>query len=94
MKELEINIQPFIIQISEEREDLYTRLKKAVEEAEVIIADPAAEGSKTRIKALNVLAHLVAVAKGVLKDAQLDELERTLQELRRKLDEYKAAKRN
>ena len=94
MRELEIHIHPFVIQVPEERESLYERLKKAVEEAEAIIADPAAEGSKTRIKALNVLAHLISVAKGLLKDAQLDELELTLRELRRKLDEYKAEKRN
>ena len=92
MREIRILVSP-LIHVSEEREDLYTRLKQAIKLAEAIANDPDSESAGTMLEALRAIAQLIAVGKGILKDAQLDEIERELEEARRQLDEYKAKTR-
>ncbi len=88
---LAINIKPFIIEVTPERETEYANLKKAREEAQKLVNDPDLH-VKYRLRALEVLTKIIRDMTGILKDVQLDEVERDLEELKADIEREKASR--
>jgi hypothetical protein len=82
MNTIEIKVKPFIIDVTPEREDIYTRAKKAFQEAETLMND-ADLHVRYRLRAMEILGKLARVLAGFLEDVQLDAIEADLEELKR-----------
>jgi len=76
---------PLVIQVQDEREDLYRRVKKLIMRLETTIY---ADKTKTplKIRAIHALADLVSKATGVLSDYEVEELERETEELEKEAE--------
>ena len=72
------------IEIDREREELYLKLKDALKRAEKIANDGRVK-TKTRLEAFRLVGYIASILAGVLKDFQMDEIERELFELEEKL---------
>jgi hypothetical protein len=88
MPKLSIRINPLTICIPDERLAIYERIKAALRRAESIANDRRID-IKYRLEALRLIAYVGQVMAGVLKDAQLDEIDSRL----RKLEEEAGASR-
>ncbi len=88
-KQLTLEIQPFTIEVTPEREAEYTNLKEARKQAQAILNDTNLH-IKYRLRALEVLTKIIRALTGILKDVQFDQIERDLKELRADIDREKA----
>jgi len=80
MPEIRIRIKPLTICIPDERLAIYERIKTALGRAEAIANDRRID-IKYRLEALRLIAYIGQVMAGVLKDAQLDEIDSRLRKL-------------
>ena len=80
MPEIRIRIKPLTICIPDERLAIYERIKTALSRAEAIANDRRID-IKYRLEALRLIAYIGQVMAGVLKDAQLDEIDSRLRKL-------------
>jgi hypothetical protein len=74
----------FPIEIDKEREKLYLELKDALKKAEKIANDGRVK-MKTRLEAFRLIGYIASILAGVLKDVQMDEIQRELFELEEEL---------
>jgi hypothetical protein len=70
-----------VIEVPEERMELYDRLKNMLGRAEALVNTH--ENVRIRIKAMEVAVKIASVMAGVLKDVQLDAIEKELEQLER-----------
>jgi len=73
---------PLAVEVQDEREDLYKRVKKLIIRLEVMIYSRKIK-KEIKIKAIKALAELVAKATGILRDYEVEELERETEELKK-----------
>ena len=81
MNTIQIKVKPLIIDVTPEREDIYTRAKKAFQEAEALMND-ASLHVRYRLRAMEIVGKLARVLAGFLEDVQLDTIEADLEELK------------
>jgi hypothetical protein len=74
----------FPIEIDKEREKLYLELKDALKKAEKIANDSRVK-MKTRLEAFRLIGYIASILAGVLKDVQMDEIQRELFKLEEEL---------
>jgi hypothetical protein len=72
------------IEVEREREKLYFELKDALKKAEKIANDGRVK-MKTRLDALRLVGYIAGILSGIIKDFQLDEIEREIMELEEEL---------
>lgn len=75
---VEVRFRPLILNVPEEREDVYNRVKTMLSKAEALAEH---ENVKIRLRAIEVVARLGMGLTGILKDVQLDEIEEALNEV-------------
>jgi broad specificity phosphatase PhoE len=74
------------IDVPKEREEIYSRLKRALETAEAIANNRKLKG-KTRIEALRLVGYICQIMLGAVKDVQVEDIERKLEELEKEAGE-------
>jgi len=72
---VEVRFRPLILNVPDEREEVYNRVKGMLSKAEALAGH---KNVKIRLRAIEVVARLGMVLTGILKDVQLDEIERAL----------------
>jgi hypothetical protein len=78
----------FPIEIDKEREKLYFELKDALKKAEKIARDRRVK-MRTRLEAFRLVGYIASILAGVLKDVQMDEIQRELMALEEKVKNSK-----
>lgn len=73
------------IDVNLERESLYDRLKRCIEFCERILEDPSLD-YEAKLKTAAVLAQLAFRASKIITEAQLEELERRIEELEKEAE--------
>ena len=81
MNAIQIKVKPFVIDVTPEREDIYTRAKKAFQEAEALMNDVGLH-VRYRLRAMEIVGKLARVLAGFLQDVQLDKIEEDLEQLK------------
>ncbi|MEM2177041.1 MAG: hypothetical protein QXN34_06915 [Archaeoglobaceae archaeon] len=76
-------IIPFrlIINVPSEREEIYSRIKALLSKVEFIVNNT--DDEKIQLRAIECAVKIASFLEGVLKDVQLDELEKQVTELER-----------
>jgi hypothetical protein len=74
------------IDVPKEREEIYNRLKRALEMAEAIANNRKLKG-KTRLEALRLIGYIGQVMLGAVKDAQIEDVEKRIEELEKEVGE-------
>ncbi|MEM0050713.1 MAG: hypothetical protein QW424_05310 [Candidatus Bathyarchaeia archaeon] len=82
--EVTIPLRPLIIHVPEERREIYERIKRLLDRCEWIINST--DDEKIQLRAMECAVKIAGLLKDVLKDVQLDELEKTLDELERAIE--------
>jgi hypothetical protein len=77
------------IEIEPERERLFHELKDALKRAEKIANDGRVK-MKTRLEAFRLVGYIASILAGMLKDFQMDEIQRKLMELEEELKREKS----
>lgn len=72
--------KPLVLQVPPEREEIYNQLKEMFYAARRI-ADDERKKTNTRIKAMRLAAYIAQVILGYMKEAEIDEIKRQLDEL-------------
>lgn len=83
--EVLIPLYPLIIHVPDERREIYERMKNLLERVEAIIDNT--DDEKLQIRAMECAVKIAGLMKDVLKDVQLDELEKQIAELERAIEE-------
>jgi predicted regulator of amino acid metabolism with ACT domain len=79
MRVIEIKLDTLAVKVPVEREQLYERIKALLEKAEHIANTH--ENEKTRLRAMEVAVKIGQFLAGVLKDAQLEDLQAEVERL-------------
>ena len=83
MEEVKLNFQPLTLVIPKEREDVYEKMKKAVESANKMLNDAKVD-VEFKLEIMRVLAILARVLLGAAKDIRMEELIAELEGLEEK----------
>ncbi len=75
---VKVKFSPLILNVPEEREEIYSHVRMMLTRAEVLAEH---DNVKVRLRAIEVVAKLGQVLTGILKDVQLDEIDKMLQEV-------------
>jgi len=79
MRAIKLSFKPLWVKVAAEREEIYNRVKKLLEKAELLANRH--ENDKVRLKAMEVAVRIAQFLEGTLTDAQLDEVEAELEHL-------------
>lgn len=93
MKTFEIKFKPLVLNIPEEREQLYKRLKELIARCESIVYSVKPLDEETRLRAISALASLVRVAASLVEDMQLDEIQGRIESLEQEVEEKERRER-
>lgn len=80
-RRMKLTLNPLYIKIPEERMEVYAKLKGLLARAESIANNH--ENIRIRLRAMEVAVKIAQFLAGVLKDAQLEQLEAEVEELER-----------
>jgi len=93
VKTFEIKFKPLVLNIPEEREQLYKRLKELIARCESIVYSVKPLDEETRLRAISALASLVRVAASLVEDMQLDEIQGRIESLEQEVEEKERRER-
>ena len=79
MATFQIILHSFFIEAPRDRQDAFDRLQKAIQRCEAIIHSSSPKvNNATRIQAMRALADLIRAASALIKESQLDAIEKRI----------------
>jgi len=92
MRELKIMIKPLTIEVNKERELIYQRLKRQLEELQ-LVANDSETSMRLRLRAAGLIVHVCQALANVLEDMQLEAIEEKIKKLKAALEEEKRSRK-